>query len=158
MKKWPFFLAIIILATLQLIWPSFLIFFHSKPDLLLVFAIASVFYLDYRAALLFSLLAGLLKDVFLPPFFLINTFFFGVWSYLVYRLSRQISTDNNYVRLLIVLVVALINNIITGLAVLKSGNTIPLGVFLRTVIISSVYTTALSLLIFKFTKKLVRLI
>ncbi len=155
MKKWPFLLAVIILATLQLIWPSFLIFFHCKPDLLLAFAVLSVFYLDYRTALLFSILAGLFKDIFLPFDFFINTILFGVWSYLVFRLGRQISTDNSYVRLVIVLAVALINNIIIGLGVLNSGNIIPLGIFLRTVIISSVYTVVLSFLISKLIKKII---
>ncbi len=154
MKKWPFLIAVFILAVLQLIWPVFLVFFHCKPDFLLIFVIYSVFFLNYQDALLFSILAGLLKDIFLPYGFFINTILFGAWSYLVNRLGRQISTDNNYVRLVIVLAVALINNIIIGLNVINSGNIIPLRIFLRTVIISAVYTAVSSLLVFKFIKKI----
>ncbi len=149
MKKWFLFLAIIILATLQLVWPSFLNFFRCKPDFLLIFAIVLVFYLDFKTALIFSILAGLTKDLFLPNSFAINTLFFTLWSYFVYRLCRQISTDNNYVRLAIVLGVSLLNNIIIGLFVINAGNIIAFGIFLRTILISSIYTTIFAPLVFK---------
>ena len=154
MKKWLLLSAIIILTTLQLIWPGFLVFFHCKPDLLLVFTVSLVFYLDFKTALIFAVLAGLTKDIFLPVFFAVNTISFSVWSYLAYRLSGQISTENDYVRLAIVLIAAFLNNIITGLGILNSGNIIPPGIFLRNLIIPSVYSAALSPLIFKLIKKI----
>jgi rod shape-determining protein MreD len=154
MKKWFFLLAIVILATLQLTWPVFLSFFNCKPDLLLILILAAVFYLDFKFALVFSILAGLTKDTFLPSTFALNTILFSIWSYLVYRISRQISTDNDYVRLILVLIVALLNNIIIGLQSLNSGNIIPVGIFLRTLIATSIYTVLLSPLVFKLAKKI----
>lgn len=154
MKKWLLLLAIIILVTLQLTWPGFLIFFNCKPDLLLVFTVSLVFYLDFKTALIFGILAGLVKDIFLPQLFAINTISFSVWSYLIYRLSRQISTENNYVRLVIVLITAFLNNIMAGLQILNSGNIIPVGIFLRNLIVLSVYSTALSPLVFKLIKRI----
>lgn len=154
MKKWLILLAIIIFTTLQLSWPVFLNFFYCKPDLLLILAIAFVFYLDFKAALILAFFCGLLKDIFLPGFFAINTILFGIWSYLLYRLSRQISTENSYVRLTIVLVISLLNNMIIGLQSINSGNIIPVGIFLRNLIISPIYTAALSPLVFKLTKKI----
>ena len=154
MKKWLLLPAIIILVTLQLVWPGFLVFFNCKPDLLLVFAVSLVFYLDFKTALIFALLAGVAKDIFLPVFSAINTISFSVWSYLIYRLSSQISTENIYVRLAVVLVPVFLNNIIVGLQILNSGNIIPAGIFLRNLIIPSVYSAALSPLIFKLIKRI----
>jgi rod shape-determining protein MreD len=154
MKKAFFLLTIIILASLGLIWPNFLNFFYCKPDLLLIFMVSLVFYADFKTALLFAILSGLAKDIFLPWTPAINTICFSIWSYLIYRLSRQISTDEIYVRLAIVLVVALLNNFIIGLQSVAAGNIIPVGIFLRNLIIISVYTAALSPLVFKLTKRI----
>jgi len=154
MKKLFFFLAIVALASLSLIWPPGLNFFHCKPDLLLIFMVALVFYTDFRDALIFGMLAGLFKDIFLPWNLAINTISFSFWSYLIYRLSHQITIEEDYVRVAIVLVVALLNNLVIGLESVAIGNVISLGIFLRNLIIVSVYTAALSPLIFKLTKKI----
>lgn len=154
MKKFNFLLAIVVLATVELNWPNFLNFFYCKPDLLLIFMVALVFYSDFKTALIFGILAGLVKDVFLPWAQAINTVCFSIFSYAVYRLSRQISTEEDYLLWAIVLVVALLNNFIIGLQSATTGNIIPPGIFLRNLIIASVYTTALSPIIFKLTKKI----
>lgn len=154
MKKLFFLVIIIILATLGLNWPIFLNFFYCKPDLLLIFMVALVFYTDFKTALLFGILAGLAKDAFLPWALAINTICFSIWSYFVYRLSRQISIEEDYVRWAIVLVVALLNNLILGLQSVATGNIMPPGIFLRNLIIVSAYTTLLSPLIFKLTKRI----
>jgi len=154
MKKLFFLLTIIILATFGLNWPNFLNFFYCKPDLFLIFMVALVFYTDFKTALLFGILAGLVKDVFLPRGIAINTICFSIGSYLIYRFNRQVSIEDGYVRLVIVLVTALLNNFIIGLQSVATGNIIPPGIFLRNLIIVSVYTAALSPLIFKLTKKI----
>ena len=154
MKNLFFLLAIIILATLELNWPIFLNFFHCKPDLLLIFMVALVFYIDFKTALIFGILAGLVKDLFLPGTVAINSICFGIASYAVYRLGRQISTEEIYVRLAVVLVVVLLNNFIIGLLAVSLGNIILPSIFLRNLIIVSVYSTLLSPLIFKLIKKI----
>lgn len=113
-----------------------------------------VFYADFKTALLLGILTGLVKDIFLPHQLALNTICFGIWSYFVYRLSRQISTEENYVRWAIVLAIALLNNLIAGLASVATGNIIPAGFFLRNLILVSAYTTLLSPLIFKLTKRI----
>ncbi|MDD5561210.1 MAG: rod shape-determining protein MreD [Candidatus Omnitrophica bacterium] len=154
MKKWLIFFALIIIATLQLNWPASLSFFNTKPDLLLIFSISLVFYFNFKTALVSSVLAGLFKDAFLPSAIAINTLSFAVWSYLTFRLSSQVSTENSYVRLAIILIIAVLNNIVIGIQSLNSGSFIPAGIFLRSLIISSLYTGALSPLVFKLTKKI----
>lgn len=154
MKNLFFLFTIIILATLGLNWPTFLNFFYCKPDLLLIFMVALVFYTDFKTALIFGILAGLVKDAFLPWTLAMNTICFSIESCFVYRLSRRISTEVNYVRWAIVLVVGLLNNFIIGLQSVAAGNIIPPGIFLRNLIIVSAYSTALSPWIFKLTKKI----
>jgi len=154
MKKWLFLLTVIILTTLQLSWPSFLNFFNCKPDLLLIFVAALVFHTNFKTALVFSILSGLAKDIFLPGTVAVNTISFTIWCYLIYRLSRQISTENDYVRLGIVLIAALFNNIIIGLQSINSGSIIAPGIFLRNLIIPSFYTVILAPLVFKLTKRI----
>jgi rod shape-determining protein MreD len=154
MRKLFFLFAIIVLATLGLSWPEFLVFFHCKPDLLLVFTVGLVFCTDFKTAVCFGILAGLAKDAFLPSGFGINTLCFGLWSYFTHRISRQISTKESYVRLSIIFVVALLNNVVLGLAVIASGSIISPGIFLRNLIVTTFYTTLLSPLIFKLTDKL----
>lgn len=154
MKKWFFLLIIIFLALLQLSWPGFLSFFNCKPDFLLILSVALVFYLDFKTALVFAVISGLAKDAFMLQSFAVNTILFSIWSYSVYLLSRQISTEQGYVRVAIVLIAALLNNIITGFLIVNSGIIIPPGIFLRNLIISSMYAAALSPLIFKLVKKI----
>lgn len=155
MKKWLLVLfTLIILVTLQLSWLVSLSIFNTKPDLLLIFTVSLVFYFNFKIALVTGILAGLFKDAFLPSGMAINTLLFSVWSYLTFRLSSQISTENSYVRLIIILIIAILNNTVIGMQSLNSGNYIPAGIFLRSLLISSVYTVVLSPFIFKLTKKI----
>lgn len=154
MKKWPFLLIAIILAGFQLTWPVFLSFFNCRPDLLLILAVVLIFYLDFKAALILAVFCGLLKDVFLPFPVALNTILFPLWSFLIYRLSSQISTEDGYIRLGIVLTASLLNNIAAGLQSINSGNIIPPVIFLRNLIIPPIYTAALSPLVFKLVKRI----
>jgi rod shape-determining protein MreD len=155
MKRWfIILLAVILLATLQLAWPTRLTFFYGRPDLLLIFVIAAVFFLDFRVALVTSILCGLFKDVFLPAGFGLNTILFSISCYTISKLSLQISTEPDIIRLGLVFAAALLNNVISGLVSVNSGALIPAGIFLRSLIIPSVYTAALSPLVFKLAKKI----
>ncbi|MFA4988990.1 MAG: rod shape-determining protein MreD [Candidatus Omnitrophota bacterium] len=153
MKKLFLALVLIALATIQLNWPSFLVFFNNRPDLLLAFAIASAFRFNFRTALLLGLVSGLLKDAFLPSAVAVNTFTFGIWVYLVFRLSSQISTDNDYVRLAVMLIVALLNNLVLGFHVLGAGSYLPAGIFLRNLVLSSIYTGAVFIPVMRLSGK-----
>jgi len=154
MKNWFFLPVIIFLVSLQLTWPGFLSFFNCKPDLLLILSVALVFYLDFQTAFIFAVLAGLTKDLFLQQPFALNTILFCLWSYLTYILTRQISTDLGYVRAAIVLIAAFLTNIITGMIIVNFVGVVPVGIFLRNLIVSSVYTVAITPLIFTLTKKI----
>ena len=156
MKRLFLLLAVVFLATLQITWPTRLTFFYGRPDLLLIFVIAAVFFLDFKLALVISILCGLFKDVFMPAGFGLNTILFGIWCYAISKLSLQISTEPDIIRSGLVLAAALLNNIISGLVSVNSGALIPAGIFLRSLIIPSLYTAALSPLVFKLTRKITR--
>jgi cell shape-determining protein MreD len=115
-----------------------------------------VFILDFKTALVFAIFCGLLKDVFLASPVALNTILFSLWSYLIHKLSTQISTENDYVRLGITLFIVLLNNIIIGFFIINSGNIIPFFIFLRNLIIPTLYTVALFPLIFNLIKKITR--
>ncbi|TAM38343.1 rod shape-determining protein MreD [bacterium] len=154
MKKWLLLAVVMALAVLQLSWPRFLVFFNARPDLLLVFVVAAVFYLDFKIALVFSIVCGLLKDAFLPADFGINTILFSLWCYAIWQLGRQISTEQTIVRFAVVFIAAFLNNIISGVQSANLGNFIPAGIFLRNLAVPSLYTAVLSPFIFKLTKNI----
>jgi len=154
MRKWFLLLFLIVLATLELTWPKFLTFFYARPDLLLILCIAAVFYLDFKVALAISILSGLFKDIFLPVGFGMNTILFSIFCYCTHKIFRQISTEFDFMPMVLVLVVALFDNIISGFVTVNLGNIIPWGIFLRNLIIPSVYTALVSPLIFKLTKRI----
>ena len=154
MKNLLLFFAFIIFTLLELLWPNFLCFFSCKPDWLLVFAVSLTFYSDFKIALSFGILSGFVKDAFLPWNWPINTFCFALWIYLIWRLSRQISTEENYVRLALISAAAVLNNLAIGLQGIVLGNLTPAGIFMRNLIIISSYTTLISPLVFKLTKRI----
>jgi len=154
MKRLFFFVSIILLIFMQLSWPGFLYFFNCKPDLLLVFAISLSFFTDLKTTLIFSVLAGLAKDFFAFPPLAVNTISFGAFSYFAYKLSTQISSENEYVRLFIVLSAVFLNNLVLGILVVNSQNTVSPGIFLRTLVVPSVYSSLLSPFVFKFVQKI----
>jgi rod shape-determining protein MreD len=153
MNKWFIALVLIGLAIVQLAWPSFLSPFNIKPDLLLVFAVSLVFYFNLGAAIALGAACGLLKDAFLPQAAAINAVLFAVWIYSAFKLSSQISTDDDYARLSLILIAILLNNIVMGLRVLSLGGYVPAGIFLRNIIVGTLYSAAFSPLILKLTRR-----
>ena len=151
MRKWLFLLLIFCLGILQLSPLGVLTLFNLKPDLLLIAALTSVFFLEFKYAFFLSVFCGLFKDVFLLYPFTLNTFTFVLWSYLVFKIAKEISTENTFVKVGLVFLLALLQNIITGIVGSYSG-VIPLGIYLRLVLFGSIYTAAVSPIVFKLAK------
>ena len=152
MKKFLFFLAILIACLLQVTILNYFKIFNIAPDLLLIFVVIAGLTFELRWALIFGLFAGLLKDVFSTNAFGINSALFVLWGYLIVILNRQIAIENNALRAGLVFIVALLHDILAGLVYLYSGNLIPLGVFLRIVILQPIYTALFLPLVFKSIK------
>ncbi len=145
MKKLLFLLLIIILGTIQLNIPI-------KPDLLLISMVLASLFFEFRWAFILSIFAGIFKDVFSAAGLGINTFLFGLWSFLIARLSKEITLDNNVTVAVLIFIVSTLHNIITGLVLIYLGSSIPIGIFLRITSIESICTVAVLPLVFRIYK------
>lgn len=66
--------------------------------------------------------------------------------------KKEVTLDNNIARLILMFIVALMHNIITGMILIYLGKSVPLGVLLKIIILGSAYTTFAGFLILKLTK------
>ncbi|MCX5703483.1 MAG: rod shape-determining protein MreD, partial [Candidatus Omnitrophica bacterium] len=139
-KKLCFILIIIISGILQVTILDYFKIFTVKPDLLLISMVLASLAFEFRWAFALSIFAGFFKDAFSVTSFGINTLLFGLWSFLTLRLSKEITIDNDIIRVILVFIVTLIHNTFVGLVFIYSGNHIPSGIFLRIVSLSAIYT------------------
>ena len=153
MKARIFIIFTAILGILQVTLLNSFKVFGVKPDLLLIIIFIAALSLELKPALGIGLLAGIFKDAFslTPPG--VSTILFPVWIFLIAKLIREVSIDDNLTRMLLFFVVVLLNNIISGLVLIYSGVFLPLGIFLRITLLASIYTTLVLPLILKFTIK-----
>jgi len=140
------FLAVLF-ALLQVSLLDYFRFFQVKPDLLLVSVFLGSLFLEPKAAVILGAAAGLFKDIFslTPPG--LNALLFLAWVILVIKLTRRVSLEDNLSRAILILAIALLNNAASGMTLIYAGAYLPLGIFLRIVVISSVYTALVFYLI-----------
>lgn len=149
MNKWAFLAAIILACVLEVTSLNYFRVFNVSPQLLLVAVVVASLAFDLKWALFFSILSGILKDIFCPESAAFNTLLFAFWSFLIVRLSRKISVDNNFIRVALLFIITILNNILVKLSFVYLGKFIPLGIFLRTTFLESLYTVFVSVLVFK---------
>jgi len=144
-----FLFGIVTLGLVQLVFLDYFKLFNVKPDLILIIISLCSLVLELRWALALSIFAGLFKDAFGVSVFGINTLLFPIWSFLIIKLAKKISIDNNYLRMGLIFIIATLHNTITGITVIYLGSFISLGIFLRIVFVGSLYTAVISPLVFK---------
>lgn len=152
MKKLYFFLATFILGILQVSLLDYFKIFNVKPDLLLISAIIASLAFKFHWAVFLSIFAGLFKDAFSTGIFGINTLLFSLWCFLIAKVTRKLSLEDDIMRIALIFLVALFHHIIMGLLFLYLGKPIALGIFMRIITIESIYTAAVSPLVFKMLK------
>lgn len=153
MRKRFFLLIIVILALLQVTILNYFKIFGVKPDLLLISAVvAGLFSSDLKWVLFLSVFCGILKDALATNAFGINTLLFPLWSFLMMKLSKKISIDNNFIPAVLIFIIRVFDYIIARLIFLFFGSTIPIGIFLRIVFLESLYTALVSPLLFKISE------
>jgi len=153
-KKLIFISVIIIFVLLEATVLNCVNVFNVKPDLLLACVIIASLFLEPAWAIFLSIFAGILKDIFSVNAFGMNTILFFLWSLLIVRLSRKITFESNYIRLALVFIIAVLNNIVIRLVFLFLGNFISWGIFLRITFIESLYTALIFPLVLKLTHTL----
>lgn len=156
MRNWVFLLAIVIFSIFQVTILNNFRIFNVKPDLLLISVVMASLIFEFKWALLLSIFIGILKDALCINTFGINTLLFPLWAFIIIKLSKKISVDNNFIRVVFVLIITISNIIITKLMFLFLNSfVIPLGIFIRTAFIESLYTALIFPLVFKIIKPLV---
>lgn len=147
-RKAYFLLVILLAALLQATIVNNFRLFIIKPDLLVIAAVLASLLFRLRWALLFSILAGALKDIFGMSVF--NTFFFAAMCVVIMELSRKISMDSDYLCAALVFIIVFINGVIMRISFFYSGITLSTGVFLKAMMLGSLYTSVVSLVVFRF--------
>ncbi len=143
MKTLYFLLTIVFFSLLEVAMLPYARVFGVKPDLLLLSVVLASLFFERRSALILSLAAGILKDVFGTSSFGVNTLLFPFWSVAIERLSRKVSFEQPLFSSMLVFLVTLANGVITRIIFLFSGNAIYLSAFLRVSFIESAYTALL---------------
>lgn len=149
MRRLFFLLSITILGILQLTILDKFKIFNIRPDLLLISVGLAGLSFNLKWTLVFAVFAALFKDIFGVNTFGINTLLFPLWGFLIVRLSREISLEHSFMRMVLMLIVAFLHNIISGAIFIYLGSFIPLGIFLRIACVSSLYTAVIALLAFR---------
>ncbi|MDD5568112.1 MAG: rod shape-determining protein MreD [Candidatus Omnitrophica bacterium] len=130
----------LILGLFQLVFLRHLTIFGACPDFLLIVVVIAGLFLKMRWAVIFGASVGMFKDIFSLSSFGLNILLFSCWSFMVVKISRKVSIEDNMIAVLLVFLIALLQNIISGLFIFYSGASVPLGIFLRIVILGSFYT------------------
>ncbi len=148
MKTFLAFLAVLALGALQSA-------FSRLPDFLLICAVIVTLTLPARTAIALCIFAGLLKDSFGANPFGINTVLFTLWCFLILRLNRKITIDNNFMRTLLMFIIAFTQSTINGIILLYLGMTMPPGIFLRIVLVDSLYSMAVFIPVWELAKRFI---
>jgi rod shape-determining protein MreD len=152
MRHWIFLIIIIVFGLLQATLLDYFKIFGIKPDLLLISVVYASVVFEFRRAFALSLFAGIFKDVFGVSPLGINTLMFGLLSLAIIRLNREITIDYNLIRVGLIFIVCLIQNIIMGLLLVYLGKPVSLGIILRIVSVGPIYTALVSLLVLKLSE------
>lgn len=131
-----------------------LMLFRTKPDLLLTLVVVLALSLKPNQALLLSLVCGIFKDILGAGVFGAHILLFPLWCFLIIKLSRKISLENNIICIILVFLINIIQNIFFRLVFLFSGIYIAWYVFLRIIFLEALYTSAIFPLMLKTYKLL----
>lgn len=152
MKVSKLLILTLVLGLFQLTLLQYFRVFGVKPDFLLVLVVIASLSLRMHWAIFFGVSVGIFKDIFGLNSFGLNILLFGCWSFLVVKISRKVSIEDGISATLLAFVIALLQNITSGLALVYSGAAVPFGIFLRIVILGSFYTAFTLPLILKTAK------
>ena len=126
--------------------------FNIHPDIILIAVIITALDSPLSWTLFFGWLAGMLSDIIGVPSYGINTLLFTLWGFLNYELSKKLIIDSQWRLLALVALAVLLHNIAAAIFFALSGSPFPLGIFLLSSFIGSLYSAAVSPLILKLFK------
>lgn len=147
---------IIVISLLQATVLNYISIFSIKPDLFLIYAIFSLFYLPKKIAVFSCIASAIFKDIFSITAFGINTLFFSLWSIIILRLSKKIYQDNAAFRTTAIFIIGLTNSVFFYCLYLfnTEWSFVTLTRFLfRISLLEAAYTALVSILLFKVFKQ-----
>ncbi len=156
MKKWLLLCVIVIFSILEVTILDYFKIFNIKPDLFLIGVLMASLSFSFqpRLAILLSASSGMLKDILGINAFGINTLLFALWSFLIIKLSRKITLDNNLISAGVMFIIVILNGAAIKIIFLFSGKFMPWAVFLRTAFLESLYTALVLPLVFSVWAKI----
>lgn len=145
--------AFLLIFTVYLIQVSaiseYLRVFNTKPDLLIASVAIFSFIFDLRKSIILALFAGLLKDTSITFPFALYSILFVIWILVIKYISNKLVIRKRLIRLGILALVILLNNLATEIALSLKDAALPAGLFLRTTILESIYTLIVAILLFR---------
>lgn len=157
MGNWFFLFFIFILSLFQAVILDFQLF-NVKPDFMLISVAIAAFYLDLKWVLILGTFAGLLKDSLGVTAFGVNTLLFPSLGFVMIKLAKKISVDNNFVRITVIFIMGFFGHIIARVIFFFLDKiNIALFAFLRLALLESLYTALVSPLLFRVARPILRL-
>lgn len=149
MRNWIFLLVIFICGLFQSTILNYFKILSVKPDLILICVVVAGVFLSWEWALCCGLFAGIFKDIFGTAPLGINILLLPLWGYLLAKLSKKISLDDDIVLAVTVFVVIFLNDIAGHFINLYFGRFISPGIFLRITFIEALYSALILSLLFR---------
>ncbi len=149
MKKIKILIFLLLLALLETTGLDSIRIFNVRPDLILIAVIVLGFSYNLSATLMFSFFAGFIKDILSTGPFGLNTFIFVLIGYTVLRLSKRFIIEGLILRIAIISIAVILENLVAGSILSFYASPIALGILLRLSLLSAIYTAFFSYPIFK---------
>jgi rod shape-determining protein MreD len=143
---------LVFLVILQSTTLDYLKLFNTKPDLVLIAIVLIALSLKFKWVMLFSYLAGFIKDTLATQTIGLNTLVLPLIGFLVFRLSKKIDIDSDFMKSALIFMATFLENLLIWFLLIFLGTDISLGIFSRFALIGSIYTALLFLL---FSKKII---
>lgn len=154
---WLFILLVLFSCPLQSSLMPVLRVFSVRPDLLLLAVFISGMHFSLRAAVVLSIFCGVLKDLLAVSPLGINTLIFPLLGFLIFKLSRKISIEDNVVYSAVCFAATFFYEILYRAASEFLGSHIPGFMFLRIAFLEAAYNALFFPLLLRFFRPIIAL-
>lgn len=151
-RKATIFCILLLLAIVQATLLGNLCIGNLKPDLLLIATIFLAFSFEKKWVLVFSYLSGFLKDIFSTSLPGMNTIIFMTLGYTVYYLSKKFIIETMFLRLALIAVAVILENIFVQIILFFFAKPTPILTSCLLNLSVAFYTTLVSFLALKAMK------
>ena len=144
------FLVLFIIALLQATLFNYIKIFNLKPDAILPALIIFVPFFNLRWSVTLGFLGGIFRDIFSILPFGFNVIICILWIALAKQIFRRLSIENNFIRIIMLFLIILLNNFTIQSILFVLGKPIAIGTFIRIVSIESIISVLLAFPMYRF--------